>query len=102
MKCYEQGRRVGVMNADRYSRVTLVLNRSTDEGLTYLSRRLRVSKSELVREVLDEPVRAMQGLLERHPEGSEIDPRQLALDGLELGEQLISQPMAKLRGVANG
>ena len=91
------------MNAGRYSRVTLVLNRSTDEGLTYLSRRLRVSKSELVREVLDEPVRAMQGLLERHPEGEGIDPRQLALDGLQLGDDLIEGARGKLlQAVSNG
>ena len=90
------------MNADRYSRVTLVLHRATDEGLTALSRRLRVSKSELVREVLEEPVQAMLGLLDRYPEGSEIDPRQLALDGLQLGDELITEARSKLLEVANG
>ena len=90
------------MNADRYSRVTLVLHRATDEGLSALSRRLRVSKSELVREVLEEPVQAMLGLLDRRPEGTEIDPRQLALDGLQLGDELITEARSKLLEVANG
>ena len=102
MRVFITGRRLGVMNADRYSRVTLVLHRATDEGLSALSRRLRVSKSELVREVLEEPVQAMLGLLDRHPEGTEIDPRQLALDGLQLGDELITEARSKLLGVANG
>ncbi len=90
------------MNADRYSRVTLVLHRATDEGLSVLSRRLRVSKSELVRDVLDEPVQAMVGLLSRFPEGAEVDPRQLALDGLEMADALVEEGRARLREVANG
>ena len=90
------------MNTTRYARVTLVLDRHTDEGLAYLSRRFGRSKSELVREVLEEPVQAMLGLLDRHPEGAEIDPRQLALDGLQLGDELIAEARSKLVEVANG
>lgn len=90
------------MNADRYARVTLVLDRSTDEALTYLSRRLRHSKSELVREVLAEPVRAMHGVLSQFPEGEPIDPRQMALAGLEAIEPVIDEPLTRLREVSRG
>lgn len=90
------------MNKNRYSRVTLVLHRSTDEGLSYLSTRLNRSKSELVREVLAEPVELMRELLGKHPEGSELDPRQLALDGLQVVGDLVDEPMSVLREYANG
>jgi uncharacterized protein YfbU (UPF0304 family) len=90
------------MNADRYSRVTLVLDRSTDEALTYLSKRLRQSKSELVREVLVEPVQAMQGVLQLFPDDQDIDPRQLALAGLDAIESVIGGPIELLREKANG
>lgn len=90
------------MNADRYSRVTFVLDRHTDEGLAYVSRRLGRSKSELVRDVLDEPVRGMVGMLQRFPDGAEIDPRQLALAGLEMIDSVIDEPLKTLHGVAHG
>ena len=90
------------MNRDRYARVTLVLDRHTDEGLGYLSRRLRRSKSELVRDVLDEPVKGMVGMLQRFPDGEEIDPRQLAIAGLELIDSVIDEPLKTLHGAAHG
>ena len=92
----------GVMNNDRFARVTLVLDRSTDDALNYLSRRLHSSKSALVREVLAEPVEAMRGLLVGFPEGEEIDPRQLALAGLDLIDSVVSEPLTHLRETANG
>lgn len=90
------------MNRDRYSRVTLVLDRGTDEGLAYLSQRLRRSKSELVREVLEEPVKGMVGMLQRFPEGGEIDPRQLAIAGLDLIDGALAEPVAMLEALADG
>ena len=93
---------MGVMNRDRYARVTLVLDRRTDEGLGYLSRRLRRSKSELVRDVLEEPVKGMVGMLLRFPDGEEIDPRQLAIAGLELIDSVIDEPLKTLHGAAHG
>ena len=90
------------MNADRYARVTLVLHRTTADGLSVLSDRFRVSKSELVRDVLDEPVRAMVDLLSRYPEGTEADPRQMAMEGLEMADALSAEARAKLGGLANG
>lgn len=90
------------MNTDRFARATFVLDRSTVEGIAYLSRRLRRSRSDLVRDVLADPVEGMVKLLERHPEGSEADPRQLALDGLEMVEGLIGEPLAVLQAMADG
>lgn len=88
------------MNTDRLARATFVLDRSTVEGLSYLSRRFSRSRSELVREVLADPVRGMVALLERHPEGSVVDPRQLALDGLEMIEAVSSEALATLHEAA--
>ena len=90
------------MNTDRFARATFVLDRSTVEGIAYLSRRLRRSRSDLVRDVLADPVEGMVKLLERHPEGSEADPRQLALEGLELVGGLIGEPLAVLQAMADG
>ena len=90
------------MNTDRFARATFVLDRSTVEGIAYLSRRLRRSRSDLVRDVLAYPVEGMVKLLERHPEGSEADPRQLALDGLEMVGGLIGEPLAVLQAMADG
>lgn len=90
------------MNTDRFARATFVLDRSTVDGIAYLSRRLRRSRSDLVRDVLADPVEGMVKLLERHPEGSEADPRQLALDGLEMVEGLIGEPLAVLQAMADG
>ena len=90
------------MNTDRFARATFVLDRSTVEGIAYLSRRLRRSRSDLVRDVLADPVEGMVKLLERHPEGSEADPRQLALDGLEMVGGLIGEPLSVLQAIAYG
>lgn len=88
------------MNTDLFARATFVLDRSTVEGIAYLSRRLRRSRSDLVREVLHDPVDGLVRLLERHPEGSELDPRQLALDGLEMIEEVIGEPYTMLERAA--
>lgn len=90
------------MNTTRYARVTMVLDRHTDEGLSYLSRRFGRSKSELVRDVLEEPVRGMVGMLQRFPDGAELDPRQLAMAGLDLIDSVIDEPLKLLHGVAHG
>lgn len=90
------------MNTDRYTRVTFVLDRSTDEALSYVSKRLRQSKSELVREVLAEPVQAMRGVLSQFPADGEIDPRQLALAGLDAIAGVSDEPMQLLKEIAHG
>lgn len=47
------------MNTDLLARATFVLNRETHEQLSYIAKRMRVSRSELVRDVLVEPVAMM-------------------------------------------
>lgn len=89
-----------VMNTDKLARATFVLDRSTVEGLAYLSRRFQRSRSELVREVLGDSIGGMVTLLRRHPEGSEVDPRQLALDGLNMIESAALDGIAAMRMVA--
>ena len=88
------------MNTDKLARATFVLDRSTVQGLAYLSRRLQRSRSELVREVLGDPIDGMVTLLRRHPEGAEVDPRQLALDGLNMIESAALDGLAAIRMVA--
>jgi hypothetical protein len=50
---------LGVMNTDLLARTTFVLDRTTHEQLSYVAKRMGVSRSELVRDVLVEPVALM-------------------------------------------
>ena len=47
------------MNTDLLQRATFVLDRATAERLTVISQRMGVSRSELVRDVLLEPIELM-------------------------------------------
>lgn len=47
------------MNTDNLARSTFVLDRSTADQLAFISRRMGVSRSALVRDVLAEPVALM-------------------------------------------
>ena len=47
------------MNTNLLARTTFVLNRVTHDQLDYISRRMNVSRSELVRDVLAEPIAIM-------------------------------------------
>ena len=94
---------VGVMNENLLARATFVLERQTFEQLSYLSDRMGVSRSELVRQVLTEPVAQMAELMGRVPANpTEEDLRQLALDGLGLIDSLIAEESEPLRRLANG
>lgn len=89
------------MNSETLARATFVLDRRTAEQLAYLSDRLGVSRSELVRSVLAEPVDQMVGLMGRVPENpSESDLRQLALAGLESFERAVDPELSMLRRLA--
>lgn len=88
------------MNTDRLARATFVLDRSTVDGLAYLSRRLRASRSEIVRGVLTDPVHGMVSILSKQPEDVVLDPRQLALDGLDMIESVNSSHLESLRVLA--
>lgn len=56
------------MNTDQLKRASFVLDRVTAERLDYISRRMGVSRSALVRDVLAEPVALMAGWVEGLPE----------------------------------
>lgn len=47
------------MNTDKLARATFVIDRATHDQLVYVCRRMGVSRSELVRDVLAEPVAMM-------------------------------------------
>jgi predicted DNA-binding protein len=47
------------MNTSKLARTSFVLDRETHDQLQYLSRRMGVSRSELVRDVLAEPISLM-------------------------------------------
>ncbi len=56
------------MNREKLARTTFVLFRETHEQLGYVSRRMGVSRSELVRDVLADPVAMMAKWCESLPE----------------------------------
>lgn len=56
------------MNTDLLQRATFVLDRPTAERLTVIATRLGVSRSELVRDVLAEPIEMMHRWVSSLPE----------------------------------
>ncbi len=56
------------MNTDMLARATFVLDRTTSERLGYISKRMGVSRSSLVREVLEEPIALMAKWVESVPD----------------------------------
>ena len=89
------------MNAELLSRATFVLHRETADDLAYLSERFGVSRSELVRGLLAEPVAKMSQVVRQFPaDPSRSDLRQLALAGLDLIEEMAGPSLAQLREVA--
>lgn len=89
------------MNSETLARATFVLDRKTAEQLAFISGRLGVSRSELVRSVLAEPVQQMAGLMGRVPENpSQADLRQLAIEGLDAFEKAVDPELTMLRRVA--
>lgn len=89
------------MNAEMLARATFVLNRETAEDLAYLSDRFGVSRSELVRGLLAEPVGRMAEVVRGVPaDPSPQDLRQLALAGLDMIDDLAGGSLAQLREIA--
>lgn len=89
------------MNAETLARATFVLHRETAEDLAYLSERFGVSRSELVRGLLTEPVAKMSEIIRGVPaDPSPADLRQLALSGLDMIDELAGGSLAELREVA--
>ena len=89
------------MNTDNLARCTFVLDRTTAHQLAYLSRRFGRSRSDLVRDMLKEPVHALASMVERVPDDPTPDDlRQLALLGLDLVEQVADDARSTLQQVA--
>lgn len=91
------------MNTANLARTTFVLDRATAEQLAYLSRRMGVSRSALVREVLAEPVATMAKLVESVPDQpTDADIRQLALQGLDAVHAAMDEPVTRLEELSRG
>jgi hypothetical protein len=89
------------MNEKLLARTTFVLLRETADDLAFLSQSFGVSRSELVRGLLTEPVERMAELVRGVPaEPSPADLRQLAIDGLDMIDELGGGALAQLREVA--
>lgn len=89
------------MNTDQLARTTFVLDRCTSEQLAYISRRMGVSRSSLVRGVLAEPVAHLAAIVAKVPDNpTEADLRQLALDGLDLVGDLAARSLVDLHRLA--
>lgn len=89
------------MNTDNLARCTFVLDRTTAHHLAYLSRRFQRSRSDIVRELLKDPIETMAELVQRVPDDpSPEDLRQLVLHGLETVEQFADDARATLREVS--
>jgi acyl-CoA thioesterase len=68
------------MNTSKLARATFVIDRDTHDQLKMISRRMGVSRSEFVRDVLAEPVAMMAGWMEAVPDQpTEADASQLLL-----------------------
>lgn len=89
------------MNAETLARATFVLHRETAQELAYLSERFGVSRSELVRGLLSEPVAKMSAIVRGvPPDPTQEDLRQLALSGLDFIDELAGASLAQLRELA--
>ena len=78
---YEHSGRVGGMNTRKLARATFVRYRVTHDQLAMICARMGVSRSELVRDVLAEPVAMMAGWVCAVPDNpTEADKDQLLLD----------------------
>lgn len=79
------------MNTDLLARTTFVLDRATSDRLTAISRKLGVSRSSLVRDVLQEPVELMHRWVDSMPaEGMTPEAAQALMGSIEsdIGEFL--------------
>lgn len=88
------------MNTDQLARCTFVLDRSTAHHLAYLSSRFKRSRSDIVRELLKDPIESMATLVQSVPDDpSPEDLRQLVLTGLETVDNWADEARSVLREV---
>jgi hypothetical protein len=71
------------MNKAKLARTTFVLDRETHDQLAYISRRMKVSRSELVRDVLAEPVAMMAKWVKATPEAPTPGERETLLGEIQ-------------------
>ena len=71
------------MNTAELARTTFVLQRETHEQLNFISRRMNVSRSTLVRDVLAEPVALMAKWVEGLPEQPTPEQSATAMAGMQ-------------------
>lgn len=91
------------MNAEKLARATFVLDRDTNDRLKYISRRLGVSRSTLVRDFLAEPVEMMERWVRKTPAQPTPEQAEQLLHGIQ-GDlvDFIERHQAKLEGRDNG
>lgn len=91
-------RRLGVMNTEKLVRTTFVLERETSDRISYIARRFQRSRSDVVRELLAEPIQVMDNLCRMVPENpSAAELHQMVLAGLEAVDAVAERDVAPLR-----
>lgn len=89
------------MNTETLARATFVLDKSTSHQLNLVARRMGISRSALVREVLAAPVEKMARLVASVPPNpTPEDVRQLALRGLDMVDEISETELHGLRELA--
>lgn len=89
------------MNTETLARATFVLDKTTSAQLSFVARRMGVSRSALVREVLAVPVERMASMVASiPPDPSPQDVRDLAQLGLDFAEEISSTELQPLRELA--
>ena len=91
------------MNTDQLARATFVLDRATFEQLGFISRRMKVSRSELVRDVLAEPVALMAKWVQSVPEHPTDDDKDRIGETVQLDMvEFIERKVAELQQAGEG
>lgn len=87
------------MNTDNLVRATFVLDRKVSEKLTFVSDRFGRSRSDIVRELLQDPVDVMYRLVRGMPDNpTAADLRQLEIDGLDLIDEALTRHLKSVGG----
>lgn len=87
------------MNTDKLARATFVLHRETHDQLAMICNRMGVSRSELVRDVLTEPVAMMASWVCAVPEDpTEADKDQLLLNLRDDMSKFLDERLGEIGG----
>jgi hypothetical protein len=86
------------MNTQKLARTTFVLDRETHLQLNRISSRFGVSRSELVRDVLAEPVAMLAGWVDQIPEtDTPVDTSQFKAVAMAEFEAFVAAQMDEVR-----